>query len=187
MENGCKVKLRVKDQWRHGTLLNKDNLLCGLGEPHYFNYEERHYDRSDIKEFVPLDEEVAEATHQKELQSAFVMAQEAFADLMPNEKVEIKDNCLSCMGVTLDPVIHEKETIARFVEVAAWQVNIWKHHPATRWEPEDYSDCPVGSPTNYQCAVQLFVLTVFKLKADCYWDAKADEAFARSLAEEGII
>lgn len=191
MKNGCKVKVRVKDtvnySWRHGTLINADTLLCGVGETHYFNYEQRTFISSDVKEFIPLDEEVAEATHKKELQAAFVMAEEAFAALIPDAKVKIEDNCLSCMGVTLDPVIHEKETISRFVEFAAWQVNLWKHYPASRCEPDSYVDCPVGEPTNYQHAVRIFVETVFKVKCDGYWDAKADEAYARSLVEEGIM
>jgi len=202
LKAGCKVKVRVRDKdWRQGKLikvlpqgLNEEKYLCGVGEPHYFNYEERPFDRFDVKQYVELPEEQALATHLQEAQLAFALVQEAVAKLMPDEKVElVQTNAASGNveisivgyygGVTLDPVIYEQETIGQVVERAAWQVTTWHSYPDTRTEPGGVDDCPIGTPTNYAQAAVLFVETLFKLKANDYWQNKADEAAAQAWAE----
>jgi hypothetical protein len=178
MKTGDKVKVLDNGEWKDGRLLNKTETswyVVGIGEPHYFNYKKVYVNASEVKQFV----EASPAQHANELPVLFQNVQETLASLLPDEKVEIKDG--SVVGyhgaVTLDPAIIETQTIGRFVERAVWQVSIWKVHPATRHEPEDVSDCPVGKPTGIHGASQLFVETIFKLKLEDYLNNKATVAW----------
>lgn len=186
------------DSWRRGTFLgqrsvtegraqNQHELMykVGIGEPYYFNYEEREVYPHSVKRFIPLSEEDAKAKHDSELMPAYTMAQAALFALMPGEKIEVKDGSIVGYGgaVTLDPVVYETPRIGAVQETAGWQVTVWKYHYATRHQPEEYEDCPVGDATNYRTAVQKFIETLFKLKAEGYWDHLADEAMAQAWAD----
>ena len=186
----------IKHCWRFGTLLEIDDrshYKIGIGEPHYFNYEEQWLSQSEFenvaKEFVLLDEEKAAQIHAQELPLALTMAQEAIAALLPGEKVEVIDGSLSAMGgaLTLDPVTYEQETIGQFIERAGWQVTAWKYYHATREQPDEMVDSPIEEPKPYGAAVVLFVRQLFNMKASCYFEAKADEELAKMFEEEASI
>ena len=170
---------RNPDQYRKGTVLGnrkvQDGMVysVGVGEPHYFNYEVREFHESDVQRFEPLSDEAAQAKHDAELPLAFDMVQKALAELIPGEKAELQDGSISAYGgaVTLDPVVYETKRIGVVQETAGWQVTTWKEYPGGYWTPPEYVDAPVGEPTQYGQAVQRFVETVFKIKADGYWDA----------------
>jgi hypothetical protein len=198
MKTNTKVKVKTENPggviWRAGTILDVQaqesgqmRYLVGVGERHYFNYEERWFLHHNVKEYVELPEGAAETIHAEQLQLALALTQEAIAALIPGTEVKVVDGSLSCCGLTMDPVVYDHETIGQFREAAAWQVNFWKHYSATRTEPEDCVDCPIEGPLHWNLAVQLFVRSIFIAKADAYWDAKADEAMAKQFEEEAAM
>lgn len=180
MKINSKVKVKIHGNWRSGTLLEVvgQDYKVGIGEPHYFNYEEKVFSSNEVKEYVELPEETADKIHAEQLPLVLAMAQEALAALIPNTKVEVIDGSLSSCGLTLDPVVYEKETIGKFIEYAGWQVTFWKYYSATRVQPDEYVDCPIEEPLPWNLAVQLFVRSIFNANAQAYWDAKSDEAYA---------
>lgn len=181
MKNNCKVKVKFDDRWHQGTLLNAETLLVGVGEPYYFNYEKRTFEPHEVKEYVELEETVAEKTHAEQLLLAFEMAKEALNKLMPTAQVKIKEGSLECGSLTMDPVVHDVQTIGKFIEVPAWQVTAWEYHYATHWQPEECYDCPIEEPLPYPEAVKLFVKCVLLANADDYWQAKTDDEWAKNM------
>ena len=187
--------------WRRGTFISQRRIECpgsvtdgdtvcmvGIGEKHYFNYEEKEVYPHSVKRFIPLAEEEARAKHTQELPLVFAMVQAALAELLPGVTAELKESRLdigsiSCFGITLDPVVYETPRIGAMQETAGWQVTDWKYYHATRHQPEEWVDSPVGEPTHYVPAVQRFIEAIFKAKANSYWEHLADDAAAQSWAE----
>lgn len=188
LKNGCAVKVKVNDLWRKGTLINKinqDTILVGVGEPYYFNYEERTFESHEVKELRQLSDEEAVTIHQRELHEAKALLDNALHHLLPGETVEIKDGSIywnQCL--TLDPVVYERESLTCFIETAGWQLNLWKHHPATYHHPEEIEDAPIGDPAPYGHLVQRFIENIFKINASAYFDAVAEEALAKQMAND---
>lgn len=194
MNTGDPILVNVSDDgddiglnWRHGTFLGQCPGCClykvGIGEPHHFNYEEKEVYPHSVKRFIPLTEEAAAAKHDAELPLAFAMVQAALVELMPGVTAEIKDGSIFAFGVTLDPVVYETPRIGAVQETAGWQVTDWKYYHATRNQPEEWVDVPVGEPTHYGIAVQRFIEAIFKVKANSYWERLADDAAATAWAE----
>lgn len=178
--------------WRHGVCQGLKSPMQGwptlvtvaVGEPHYFNYEVRDFDRGDVKRYEPVTEE-AEAANQALAPTVLEAVNQALADLLPTETAELKEEAVVSAyygAVTLEPCIYEQETIGAFREIAGWSVTVWRRFPATRHSPEEMSDSPIGSFPNYAQAIQKFVETVFACKAEDYWQHKADEAMAEAWA-----
>jgi hypothetical protein len=190
MKTGDLVKAKVEGKWKSGKVLKAsgDAWKVGIGEPHYFNYEERDFLPGELKRHQPQTDEAHNANLERDLPIGLALAQEAFAALLPGEVVTFKDadNTLSGYhgAVTIDPVQFDQETIGAFIERTGYQVTEWKYHHATRTQPEEYVDAPVGTFPTIGAAVQEFVKTVFALKSRDYWDHKADEAQAAQWEED---
>lgn len=198
MKNGDPILVLFGKQWRRGTFLSQRQITCpgsvtdgdtvymvGIGETHYFNYEEREVYPQHVKRFIPLSEEDATAKHQAELMPAYQMAQAALFALMPGETIEVKDRSILGFhgGVTLDPVVYETLRIGAVQETAGWQVHVVHYHYATRNQPEEYEPVEVGTASDWRTAVRLFIETIFKQKANSYWEHLADETMATAWAE----
>ena len=173
--------------WRRGTFISQRQITCpgsvtdgdtvymvGIGEKHYFNYEEKEVYPHSVKRFIPLTEEAAKAKHSAELDVAFEMVQAALVELMPGITAEIKDGSITAFGVTLDPVVYETPRIGAVQETAGWQVHVIHYNHATREQPEDYEPVEVGTASQWSAAVRLFVETILKQKAKSYWEHLAD-------------
>lgn len=196
MKKGDKVKVKVDAGWRAGTVLRvskkNDGLhyLVGIGEPHHFNYTKEWRQTPAIKRFQEISPEEANALHLMGLEQGLALAQGALAELLPGETVDLLNDGHSDPSirgyhgaVTLDPVVFEQETIGAFIERAGYQVTVWKYVHATRHQPEEYVDAPVGTYPTIGAAVQEFVKTIFALKSSDYWDHKSDEAMAAQWEE----
>lgn len=200
MKNGDPILVNVhgEGKWRRGTFLSERKIECpgsvtdgdtvytvGIGEPHYFNYEEEEVYPQFVKRFIPLSEEDAKAKHDAELMPAYQMAQAALFALIPGETIKVVEGSIHAFngGVTLDPVVYETPRIGAVQETAGWQVHVVHYHYATRNQPEEYEPVEVETARDYRAAVRLFVETIFKQKADGYWDHLADEAMAQAWAD----
>lgn len=192
------VNVHGEGKWRRGTFLGERRIECpgsvtdgdtvykvGIGEPHYFNYEEDEVYPQFVKRFIPLAEEDATAKHQAELPQAFALAEAALAELLPGETIKVEDGSILGYngGVTLDPVVYETPRIGAVQETAGWQVHVVHYHYATRHQPEEYEPVEVGTASDWRAAVALFIETIFKQKAHGYWEHLADDAMAQAWAE----
>jgi hypothetical protein len=185
MKAGDPILIEVDGKWRRGSFLADHGgavYMVGIGEPHYFNYEKRKVANTQVKRFIPLTDEDAAATHQAELPQAFAMVEAALKALLPDEKVEIKDGSILAYhgGVTLDPVVYETSRIGAVQETAGWQVHVVHYHYATMDQPEEYELVEVGAASRLAAAVLLFIETIFKQKAHCYWERLGEEEMAQS-------
>jgi hypothetical protein len=198
MKNGDPILIEVDGKWRRGSFLAQRNIECagsvtdgdvvykvGIGEPHYFNYEEKEVYPHSVKRFIPLSEEDATAKHQAELPQAFALAEAALAELLPGETIKVSDGSILGYngGVTLDPVVYDAQRIVAVQETAGWQVHVVHYHYATRHQPEEYEPVMIGGASDWRSAVRLFIETIFSQKAHGYWEHLADNAMAQAWAD----
>ena len=190
MKIGDRVKVRCRDEvWRSGTVLGERHIappvsttVYKIGYGEHSSYVESEFERHDLKSFREISDEEFNAAVSEAMPKGLALAQEAVAALLPGETVVFKDadNVISGYhgAVTIDPVVHEYPSIGAITERASYQVTEWKYYHSTRTQPEEYVDAPVGTYPNIGQAVQVFIETIFKLKAKDYWDHKADESQA---------
>lgn len=97
----------------------------------------------------------------------------AVEKFLPNcDEMVINDDekTITYSDVVIGPTIVERESIASFIEVPAWTVSYYKHIPATFHEPEDVDEVSCGNSENNVYAARLFIDTILRLEADCYWE-----------------
>jgi hypothetical protein len=152
----------------------------GFGE--YSSYQEREFERQEIKTYQEQSDEEFNANVDRDMPIGLALAQEALAELLPSETVMYKDADRTISGyhgtVTIDPVQYDAPRIGGEIEQTGYQVTVWKYIPATRHQPDEYVDSPVGTFPTIQRAVQEFVKTMFAVKSQDYWEHKEDEAKA---------
>lgn len=197
MKAGDTVKVRIrhgdKHSWRTGTVIGSREIappvsttVWMIGHGEFTSYRETEFESNDIKRFTPQTDEAHVANFERDLPLGLALAEEALAELLPNETVALKVSDQTISGyhgaVTIDPVQYDHETIGSFIERTGYQVTVWKHIPATRLQPDEYVDAPVGTYGTIGAAVQVFIRTIFKLKSEDYWNAKADAAAAEAWA-----
>jgi hypothetical protein len=184
----CKVRVPESKHDRMGTVLgiDGDNILVGVGQPHYFNYTEQIFNRRQVIRYVELSQEEADRIHAEQLPKMVELARKTFAELLPGEDIIEIDGGIAayCNSVTIEPVIMERSTISAIYQDAGWAVTAWKMIPATRYEPDDVVDFPKGEFASYTSAVLQLAETVFGLKVQDYWNHLSDQAYAESMKEE---
>ena len=210
------------DNWRSGTFLgqrlitenrtpNQEEMMymVGIGEPHYFNYEEKEVYPHLVLRFIPLTEEAAKAKHDAELPLAFAMVQAALAELLPGVTAEIKTldvkrsikiwratfirhrrsssirflsgGSISAFGITLDPVVYETPLIGAVQETVGWQVTEWKYYRATH-QPEEWPEEWVDSPVGEPAH---YVIAVQRF-IEAIFKAKANSYWNRLAEDEQV-
>lgn len=178
--------------WKSGVFIahNEDGTLrVGIGKPNHYNYRITDRQPSDVKRFISLAESAAASFHEAESPKLFAMIKEAGEKLLPTVSIKLVEGSIVALdgAVTCDPVVFNQVRIGAVEEVAGWQVNLWKHYPATRYEPENVSESPQGLPSrNLYSLAQNFLNSVFKVISAEYWEAKNLEDFADSFEMEKI-
>lgn len=172
------VRVCVNNQQRDGKILsrNADKVLVGIGEPHYFNYEEKEFSLDEIKRFYPISVDATANASKILLSEGFEHIKKLLQNLLPSEVAEVKDDTIVGYhgSVTLETVIMEVARIGGIQEVAGFQVTIWRSHPATFHEPEYVSDYVVDVYRSLPEAASVFVQTIFKCKCDDYCNSLDD-------------
>ena len=182
MKPGQKVKVaRFDNNWQEGTFLSMDEQqTCQIefGKPGLIGHRIENLNRMAIREFRPLeyvDGECPALDKMAQENMPFVIESltKTLQDLLPNETFIIEEGIVYAYhrAISLQPVVVETRSIGAFIEHPGWSVTVWKHHPATRHEPEDISDSTVGEFLHYGQAVQKLVETLFLLKSTDYWNA----------------
>lgn len=86
--------------------------------------------------------------------------------------------------LTVSCGVMEKQSIARFFEVPAWEVVLWAPTPGTRWEPPDVEEKNCGFAETTIGAARLLVDSLWRIRTDEYWQGIQDSELADSLEGE---
>lgn len=164
----------------------EDKTLYKVGFGEYSSYREQEFERAEIKSYREQSDAEYNANIDRDIPIGLNLANEALASLLPGEVVVFKDVDGELSGyhgmVTISPTQYDQPRIGGLIEQTGWDVITWTVEPATRWHPEEFIDSPVGTFPTIQRAVEAMVETIFKLKAQGYWNAKADAAQAEAWA-----
>ena len=191
MKTGDTVKVLTRkglppnvDVWERGKILDVRRGQLPPGEPirylvgyrEFSSYTENLFERNDLKTYVEQSEEAFTEKYQHEIPIGLNFANEALAALLPGELVIQDDNELWGYGrsVSLSPIQYDQPKIGGLIEKTGYEVTVWTHHHATRWEPEDSSDYQIGVYPTIHKAVEVMLETIFKLKSKDYFDNKAE-------------
>lgn len=165
MKIGDKVRFQLSDKKyeSRGTVLkiNEDNVLVGVGEPHYFNYEERELPRRMLKVFYQMSDEDFEQFHADMLSTVHGFAKHVFQEMLPGVAVDIQDGIINADGFTLEPCIVEVRSISTIREVAGWSVSAWSYSHGDRDTPPDVDQISLGEFVSYYSAVIRLAEAVF--------------------------
>lgn len=190
MQIGDKVKFQLEDRQylSHGTVIsiNHDNVLVGVGEKHYFNYEERVFPRHDLYVFHSLSQDDFDNWVDENFPKLYEFAKEVFAKMLPDVSLKYhthgpNDASIEAdyYGITLDPCIMEVRSIGRIKEICGYSVSAWTSSAGSRWEPPDVDNVELGQYRDHYNAVRGFAEAVFGEKVRAYFDAKAEDEYAK--------
>ncbi len=147
--------------------------------------KERELDRDQIESYKKQSDNEHNSIIERDIPIGLSLANAALADLLPGEKVVLKDGILYGYydAVSISPTQYHEQTIRSFIERTGWEVTTWHVQPSTRWHPEECWDSPVGTFPTIERAVESMIETIFKLKCSDYWTGKGEEAQAKAWAE----
>ncbi len=102
---------------------------------------------------------------------------DAVGHFFPGESVEVDENerTITVAGVSVAAGVTETETIASFRELPCYIVSYYQHIPATYWEPPDAEEVVCGSSPNPISVARILVDSIWKFKADGYWENMFNE------------
>jgi hypothetical protein len=178
-----------QDVWSRGKVLgvrssSGSRMVYNIGFGEFSSYEEREFERHDIKSYQEQSDADYNDNIERDMPIGLALANAALAELLPGEVVVFKDADGELSGyhggVTISPTQYDQPKIGGLIERTGYEVKVWNYVHATRHQPEEYIDLPVGTFPTIQRAVQALIETIFKLKAKDYWNAKAELAWAEA-------
>lgn len=90
------------------------------------------------------------------------------------------------LGGTIEivPGVFEAKSILRTNEFPGYTVLTYKHHHATRWEPEDCEDIELATVRGEAQAAQEALKQLWLIESGNYWDGVGDSEYAAELLAE---
>jgi len=148
----------------------------------------KEFSKENVFRYEPVSDEALWEWSNKEAPKVAEILQRAFAALHPNVAYQLKMNTPTSLedwtsihldGVSLLPVQVQVTCIGCIREFPAFQLTDWKHHYATRWEPEDVEDIPISTHRNSGDAASALMQYVLALKVRHWFQADGEaQAFA---------
>lgn len=191
---GNKVRIHDTKTERTGTVIqiNGDDVLVGVGEPHYFNYEEKTFPRRQLSVLTELSMEDFDKWVNENLPTVYERAKEVFAKMLPDVTLNFRphtrmsDGCIEAygMGITLDPCIVEIRSIGRIREIGGYTVSRWHYDSGDYNTPPESDQEELGQFSHANSAIFRFAEAVFGEKVSGWFYAQADNEYAQSLIEE---
>jgi len=190
MQIGAKVQFQIegKNYKSNGTVINinNDDILVGVGEKHYFNYEERVFPRYKLYVFQELSYEDFDNWVDENFPKVYELAKEVFAKMLPEVVLTHESSDASIKaggyGITLDPCIMEVRSIGRVKQIGGYSVSRWVGTCGSYMEPPDVDQDEMGQYSDSYSAVCKFAEAVFGEKIRGYFDAKdakAEDEYAK--------
>jgi hypothetical protein len=173
MKVGDPVKIPSK---KIGKVLQiqKDNVLVGIGEKFYFNYEETSFPISELKRFYPITEEQQEQSRQILVTDGFELVKKLMNEMLPSESVTVDENSINGYNVSISSTVIEAPRIGAIQEVCGYLVSTWRTIPQTRHEPESVDEIEIGTYFNLSEAATVFACTILKLKCQDYFESQIE-------------
>lgn len=110
------------------------------------------------------------------------LIQDGLDTLVAGQKIELEGDTLIFGyygGVSCEPTIFERKSIAHIYEKAGWSISKVHVSPATRWEPEDCDVQEVYTSDNLIAVASYFVKIVQEMLSDDYWQKICDDDYAK--------
>ena len=188
MKIGDRVKVLYRKTWKLGWILdiNTDSTIYNVGFGETLScYKEKEFERHDVKSYKKQSDDEHNSIIERDIPIGLSLANAALSDLLPGEKVVLKDGILYGYydAVSISPTQYDQPTISGLIERTGWEVERLHFRPSTRWEPEDCDLSTVGTFPIIEQAVSTMIETIFKLKCNDYWTGKGEEAQAKAWAE----
>jgi hypothetical protein len=149
-----KVKIRLGAEWRTATYIEFQETTQKFWESHRVQFSDGKIaliDDRDIKRLDLLPDNAAQNFGIQNGTEVIRLINEAQMELIPAKHrsilgldptsgiIYVKEN-----GLSVVPVVIEKQTIVGWQQVAAWEVQGFAPIPATRDEPEGGDMAPIG-------------------------------------------
>ena len=182
MKIGDKVKVLYRKTWELGWILDITDSKYKVGFGEFSSYKEREFERHDIKSYKKQSDDEHNSIIERDMPVGLALANEALSDLLPGEKVVLKDGILYGYydAVSITPTQYDQPTISGLIERTGWEVERLHVCPSTQWEPENCDLSTVGTFPTIEQAVSTMIETIFKLKCSDYWTRKGEEAWAEA-------
>lgn len=155
--------------------IDNDDVLVGIGEKFYFNYEEVNFHKNELKRFYPVSEEEQEKAHQILVTEGFDLVQKLMKEMLPSETITVDENSINGYNVSMSSTIMEAPRIGAIQEFFAYSISIWRTIPQTRHEPEAIDEIEVGTYRSLSEAATVFACTILKLKCQDYFESQIPE------------
>jgi hypothetical protein len=87
-------------------------------------------------------------------------------------KIDEENKILECesLGLSVTACLKEIETISSFKQIPVWEVVLSGAVPATKLQPEDYSESLIATETNNLSAAKVFIDSIWKFNSLKYWN-----------------
>jgi hypothetical protein len=171
-----KVGLMKGEKWIKGVLLEEyPNIFLVETHGNKISVEKRFVKpivelKHDEKGLYPALEEFVE-NNWEELKSYVVDSMKHF---FPQVEFSIKEDekVIECesFGLSIAASVKEIETISCFKEIPVWEVLAFNSIPATRDEPEDYSETTVSSEPGNLTTAKIFIDYIWSSNTIEYWE-----------------
>lgn len=180
---GFKARVKHEDEYLVDVCGNKIYLepsKVRLWKPLEFKQFDREYKCEKVDNFVADQWEDLKARCQDAVAKFFP---DVALKLDDNEKIiSIEDQYGPYLTVACG--VMEKQSIASFFEVPAWEVVLWQAIPATRWEPADVDEKNCGFSETTIGAARLLVDNIWRLRTDDYWQSLQDAELGSGEGEQ---
>lgn len=161
---GFKARVQHQDEYLvevYGNRLYLEPSKVRQWKPLKFKQVDREYHCEKIDEFISKQWEDLKAKCENAVKQFFP---DVTLTVNEQEKIISVDDYLTvACGVT------EKQSIASFFEVPAWEIVLWVPIAATRWEPPDVEERNCGFSETTIGAARLLVDNIWRLRSEDYW------------------
>ena len=202
------VGLMKKPRWIKGTLITSNrNLGLQELKDHGFKVKVKHEDEylveasgnrlyltpDKVREWRPMKfgsspEFICEKMDEfisKHWEDLKKKCSDSVCKFFPNVNLKFDDNehtiCVEdSYGpyLTVAPAVLEKQSIAAFFEVPAWEVVYWVPTPGTQWEPPGADEVNCGFAETTIGTAELLVNKIWQIQTEDYWQGLRDNELA---------
>jgi hypothetical protein len=138
------------------------------------------FDEIVVRGYTPIDDEVTEKWCAEESPKIVELIQRSMSLMFPGYpyRLKIEDGSIDMDGFSLMPATLRVNSIARVREFPGYQLVSWKHHPATRFEPEDATDTVVSEHRTAMSAAEALIKISVANHIDRWFESESESQYA---------
>jgi hypothetical protein len=138
------------------------------------------FDNNQVRGYAPIDDEVTEKWCEAESPKIVELIKRSMSLLFPDYRYQltIEDGTIEMDGFSLMPATLRVNSIARVREIPGYQLISWKHHPATRFEPEDATDTVVSEHRTAMGAAEALIKITVANHIERWFESEFESQYA---------